>query len=65
MSQKIKVTCPTCHYSFEVDLDKETPIQTIYKGVNKKTRQLVREYRFLCPKDGTYFIVPVTVTEED
>lgn len=64
MSTKIKVTCPTCHFTFEVDLDQETPIQTIYKG-ETGSRQLVREYRFQCPKDGVYFIVPVIITEED
>ena len=65
MSTKIKVTCPTCHYTFEVNLDKEKPIQTIYKGAENGSRQLVREYRFLCPRDHVYFIVPVTIDEED
>ena len=61
MPRKITVKCTTCHNSFEVDLDHYEVERTIYRGKKKKTK--VEEYRFKCPRDGTYFIVPVTVEE--
>lgn len=65
MSQKITVKCPTCHHSFEVDLDKATPVNTIYRtSRDDAPPRRVDEYRFKCPQDGTYFIVPVTITED-
>ena len=64
MSQKITVTCPTCGHSFEVDLDAHEPVQIVYKKYRDDAPpQRVEEYRFQCPKDNTYFIVPVTISE--
>ena len=65
MSQKITVTCTTCHHSFEADLDEHEPVQTLYKTRRDDAPpERVEEYRFKCPKDGTYFIVPVAISEE-
>ncbi len=63
MTQKITVECPVCHHQFEVDLDDHQPVQTVYRN-HDTTPETVKEYRFRCPEDGTYFIVPVTITED-
>jgi len=63
MSQKITVHCPTCRYAFEVDLEAHEPVRIIYRD-GDDVPQTVREYRFQCPQEGTYFIVPITVTED-
>jgi hypothetical protein len=60
MSKPITVKCPTCSYSWEVDLDNHQAERTVFRGPQKVK---VEEYRFKCPQDGTYFIVPVTVKE--
>jgi hypothetical protein len=63
MSPKISVECPVCHYSFEVDLAEQPPEKTVYRGEGAQ-REAVSEYRFQCPRDGVYFIVPVTLQED-
>ncbi len=61
MARPITVKCPTCGYQWPVDLDDYQAERTVFRGKNKKTK--VEEYRFKCPQDGTYFIVPVTLKE--
>ena len=61
MPRIIPVKCTSCSHQFEVDLDDYQAERTLYRGEKKEIK--VEEYRFKCPRDGTYFIVPVTIEE--
>jgi predicted RNA-binding Zn-ribbon protein involved in translation (DUF1610 family) len=61
MANQITVKCPTCGYKWRVKLADCQAERTIYRGENNQIKEV--EYRFKCPKDGSYFIVPVTIKE--
>lgn len=62
MAQKATVKCPTCKYKWEVNLADYEIERTVYRGKTKEIKEV--EYRFKCPKDGTYFIQAFTIGKE-
>ena len=61
MPTLIEVTCPTCGYRWQEDLDRHQTWNVVYRGEEKQ--QKVEEYRLRCPRDGTYFIAEVSRKE--
>ncbi len=59
MSQHVTVECPTCGYKWPVNLAEHKEDRTLHKGGEDSRKVTVKEYRFKCPKDGTFFIVPI------
>jgi hypothetical protein len=58
MAEMITVECPKCKHRWQVDLSQCDVERTLFKGPQQPEK--VEEYRFRCPLDGTYFIVPIT-----
>lgn len=62
MSEKIKITCPKCHSTWEKSLQELERLEIIYRGEKEKPKGKNVEYRAVCPVCGTYVIIEV---EED
>jgi len=64
MARNITLSCPTCRYEWQVDLDQAQAQQVIYKGLlQAESKTKVETYRFKCPRDGAWVIAEVEIEE--
>ncbi len=64
MARIIDITCPTCKYEWQVDLDQSQAQKVVFKGLREGQPKTKEEtYRFKCPHDGAWVVAEVTIEE--